>query len=82
MRLTRKGQVTIPQGIRQLAGLFPGSEVEFQFINGQVVLEKIEVDATAQRRRVQAAIKAVAGSATARPTLRTNDIMRMTRRKN
>jgi len=81
MRLTSKGQVTIPQGIRQLAGLVPGSEVEFQFINGQVVLEKIEVDATAQRRRVQAAIEAVAGSASARPALRTNDIMRMTRGK-
>lgn len=82
MRLTRKRQVTIPQGIRQLAGLLPGSEVEFQFINGQVVLEKIEVDTTAQRQRIQAAIEAVVGSATARPALQTNDIMRMTRGKN
>ena len=79
MRLTSKGQVTIPQGIRQLAGLLPGSEVEFQFRNGQVVLEKVEVDAVAQRQRVQAAIQAVAGSATAAPALRTDDIMRMTR---
>lgn len=79
MRLTSKGQVTIPQDIRQLAGLLPGSEVEFQFRNGQVVLEKVEVDAVAQRQRVQAAIQAVAGSATAAPTLRTDDIMRMTR---
>jgi len=79
MRLTSKGQVTIPQDIRQLAGLLPGSEVEFQFRNGQVVLEKVEVDAVAQRQRVQAAIQAVAGSATASPTLRTDDIMRMTR---
>lgn len=82
MRLTRKRQVTIPQGIRQLAGLLPGSEVEFQFINGQVVLEKIEVDTTAQRQRIQAAMEAVVGSATARPALQTNDIMRMTRSKN
>jgi antitoxin PrlF len=79
MRLTSKGQVTIPQGIRQLAGLLPGSEVEFQYKNGQVVLEKVEVDAATQRRRIEAAIDAVAGSATLAPSLRTDDIMRMTR---
>ena len=79
MRLTSKGQVTIPQGIRQLAGLLPGSEVEFQYKNGQVVLEKVEVDAATQRRRIEAAIDAVAGSATFVFSLRTDDIMRMTR---
>lgn len=79
MRLTSKGQVTIPQDIRQLAGLTPGSEVEFQFRNGQVVLEKVEVDASAKRQRIEAAIQAVVGSAAARPALRTDDIMRLTR---
>lgn len=29
MRLTEKGQVTIPQAVRQLLGLRPGDEVEF-----------------------------------------------------
>lgn len=29
MRITSKGQVTIPQAIREQAGLLPGSEVEF-----------------------------------------------------
>lgn len=28
MRVTSKGQVTIPQGIREAAGLTPGAEVE------------------------------------------------------
>ena len=79
MRLTSKGQVTIPQGIRELAGLLPGSEVEFQFKNGQVVLEKVETDAATQRQRIQAAIAAVIGNATARPALRTDDILGMTR---
>lgn len=30
MRITSKGQVTIPQDIREAAGLLPGSEVEFR----------------------------------------------------
>ena len=36
MRITSKGQVTIPQDIRQRAGLLPDTEVEFRF-DGQVV---------------------------------------------
>lgn len=28
MRITSKGQVTIPQGVREQAGLLPGTEVE------------------------------------------------------
>jgi bifunctional DNA-binding transcriptional regulator/antitoxin component of YhaV-PrlF toxin-antitoxin module len=31
MRITSKGQVTIPVGIRQRAGLLPHTEVEFEF---------------------------------------------------
>lgn len=30
MRVTSKGQVTIPQEVRQRLGIVPGSEVEFQ----------------------------------------------------
>ena len=31
MRITSKGQVTIPAEIRERAGLLPNTEVEFQF---------------------------------------------------
>ena len=31
MRITAKGQVTIPQEIREKAGLMPNTEVEFDF---------------------------------------------------
>ncbi len=31
MRITSKGQVTIPAEIRELAGLLPQTEVEFEF---------------------------------------------------
>lgn len=30
MRVTSKGQVTIPQGVRQRLGIRPGSEVDFE----------------------------------------------------
>lgn len=36
MRVTTKGQVTIPQEIREKAGLLPNTEVEFDF-DGRVV---------------------------------------------
>lgn len=36
MRITSKGQVTIPAEIRERAGLLPHTEVEFQF-DGKVV---------------------------------------------
>ena len=36
MRITSKGQVTIPAEIRERAGLLPQTEVEFEF-DGEVV---------------------------------------------
>ena len=36
MRITSKGQVTIPAEIRERAGLLPETEVEFEF-DGEVV---------------------------------------------
>lgn len=38
MRITSKGQVTIPQAIREKAGLHPNTEVEFKYENGRVVI--------------------------------------------
>lgn len=38
MRVTSKGQVTIPQEIREKAGLLAGTEVEFRLVNGKVIL--------------------------------------------
>ena len=79
MRLTSKGQVTIPQNIRELAGLASGSEVEFQFADGRVWLEKVAEDTAQRRQRIIAALHDVAGSATSHRELRTDDILRMTR---
>jgi AbrB family looped-hinge helix DNA binding protein len=38
MKITTKGQVTIPQDIREKAGLLPNTEVKFEFVRGKVML--------------------------------------------
>lgn len=40
MRITTKGQVTIPQAIRETAGLMPGTDVTFRIEAGAVRLLK------------------------------------------
>jgi AbrB family looped-hinge helix DNA binding protein len=39
VRITSKGQVTIPQAIRERCGLTPHTDVEFLEENGRVVLQ-------------------------------------------
>lgn len=52
MRITSKGQVTIPQAIRRKAGLLPNTEAEFAYENGVVVLKPVGKRATPGRRAV------------------------------
>jgi AbrB family looped-hinge helix DNA binding protein len=40
MRITSKGQVTIPQAIREQCGLLPHTEVRFELDGGRVLLVK------------------------------------------
>ncbi|MDP3209853.1 MAG: AbrB/MazE/SpoVT family DNA-binding domain-containing protein [Rhodoglobus sp.] len=40
MRITSKGQVTIPQSIRERYGLMPETEVEFVEVNGEIVVRR------------------------------------------
>jgi AbrB family looped-hinge helix DNA binding protein len=40
MRITSKGQVTIPQPIREAAGLMPNTEIEFRLEGGVVTIVK------------------------------------------
>lgn len=39
MRITSKGQVTIPQEIREATGLLPHTEVEFSIERGRAVIK-------------------------------------------
>jgi AbrB family looped-hinge helix DNA binding protein len=53
MRVTSKGQVTIPRDLRQLAGIEPNSEVIFSIENGKLVVSpKSDTTATAERARL------------------------------
>ena len=45
MRVTEKGQVTIPKHIRDRLGIRPGSEVEFRLQGAAAVLESVEAGA-------------------------------------
>jgi AbrB family looped-hinge helix DNA binding protein len=79
MRITSKGQVTIPQDIREKAGLLPGGEVEFEYKRGSVILKAIAmVDSPGKR-----AVERLRGSAT-NPRWRgksTDEIMALLRGK-
>jgi AbrB family looped-hinge helix DNA binding protein len=44
MRITSKGQVTIPKTIREALGVGPGSEVGFENREGEVVLVNLDKD--------------------------------------
>jgi AbrB family looped-hinge helix DNA binding protein len=74
MRITSKGQVTIPIGIRRRAGLLPNTEVTFAFIRGSVILRK----AGGRQERGRRVVEAMRGKATTR--LSTDQIMALTRR--
>jgi antitoxin PrlF len=50
MRVTSKGQVTIPKNIREQLGILPNSEVEFVAENGRVYLIKGELEDSPFRR--------------------------------
>lgn len=64
MKITSKGQVTIPQDIREKAGLLPHGEVEFVLRdNGEVVIRPVPV----KTGGVREAFERVRGSANAAP---------------
>lgn len=73
MRVTSKGQVTIPIEIRQKAGLLPDTEVEFVVRGKTVIVRKAEK--TPRRGRRLLAI--MRGKATTR--FSTEEIMALTR---
>lgn len=54
MKITTKGQVTIPQAIREKLGLLPHTEVDFEVRGDVVVVTKATGNATRGRRIVDA----------------------------
>ena len=73
MKVTDKGQVTIPISIRKKTGLLPNTDVEFVVSGGNVILKK----SANQRRRGNRLISAMRGRATRK--MSTDEIMALTR---
>jgi len=73
MRITTKGQVTIPQGIRERNGFLPHTEVEFVEEEGAVVIRKAE----GGNRQAREWVRRYRGSL--RSGMTTDELMRLTR---
>jgi AbrB family looped-hinge helix DNA binding protein len=66
MRLTSKGQVTIPQAVRDKAGLQPHSEVEFEVCaNGDVLMRRAKPSSSVLESPIRKALERQRGSANA-----------------
>ena len=76
MRLTSKGQITIPLDIRQKLGLEPGTRVEFDIVGGTVRMRKAERQ---DRGATLVARMRDAGRRAGRPRLTTDQILALTR---
>jgi AbrB family looped-hinge helix DNA binding protein len=75
MRITSKGQVTIPVEIREKAGLLPGTEVDFQVDGATVYIFKARTPK--RETRGQEIVRRLRGSATVK--MSTDEIMALTR---
>lgn len=76
MRITSKGQVTIPQALREKAGLMPNTEVEFEFDGRTVRIVKARTSGA--RSRGRALVDRLKGRGDVKMT--TDEIMALTRR--
>ena len=74
MRITTKGQVTIPQEIRERLGLHPATEVEFEIDGNTVRIRKANRPG---RGRGAAVVSRLRGRATVQMT--TDEILALTR---
>lgn len=77
MRITSKGQVTIPAEIREAAGLMPGTDVTFELDGETVRIAKIGSDR--KETRGERLVRRIWNSASAKPRLSTEEIMKLTR---
>ncbi len=79
MRITTKGQVTIPQEVREKLGLLPNTEVTFRVVGGEARLRKAgPADKRASRG---AGVVARLRSAAPSSALTTDEIMALMRGK-
>lgn len=75
MKITSKGQVTIPVELREKTGLLPGTRVQFELDESGVRIVKAHQGKEGGRR--EEVLKRLRGSATVQMT--TDEIMALTR---
>jgi AbrB family looped-hinge helix DNA binding protein len=78
LRISAKGQVTIPKHVRDRAGMHEGTEVDFVFDDGIVTLRRVEPGRRGKSRG-QRMVEALRGTATINRDLSTDEIMRLLR---
>jgi antitoxin PrlF len=81
MRVTSKGQVTIPRDLRDLAGIAPNTEVVFALEDGKIVIfPKDNPRDAADRERLTNFLSALDRlEGTGDPTMNADDVMALTR---
>jgi AbrB family looped-hinge helix DNA binding protein len=76
MKITTKGQVTIPVEIREKLGLLPNTEVEFEVVGKAVRMRKVR-RANRAGRRGKSIVERLRGRGSVRMT--TDEILALTR---
>ena len=74
MRITSKGQVTIPQEIREQCGLLPHTQVRFVVEDGRVLIEKDSAEGSRGREGLERLRRA-----RLRTRLSTDELLALTR---
>ena len=72
MLITSKGQITIPKEFREALGFLPHTDVEFERVNGELVIRKAKKSV-----RGSNLIEAMAGKSSV--SMSTDEIMKLTR---
>jgi AbrB family looped-hinge helix DNA binding protein len=75
MKVTSKGQVTIPKDLREEFGLLPGTEVEFVRVAGEIRVRKLPHGRTRGDEIVERLRRSSGGDI----PLSTDEIMKLTR---
>lgn len=79
MRVTSKGQVTIPIEVRERLGIVPGTEVEFVVRGDSARLVKAKKRKSGNLTRGERIVARITGGGTANLDLTTDQLMALTR---
>ena len=79
MRVTSKGQVTIPIALREQAKIFPETEVEFGINGDEITIRKAKPKKGRLSRGERIVARALANKGTVNLDLTTDQIMALTR---